>query len=286
MNKLKIRLFKSHLLHYSVVVLAALMSVPLLAILGKVAVEGVKNLTPQFLFQSTPTTYQALIATTSGTAIPGGIANGIVGTLLMLVMASIAAIPVGIFSGVFLAERHDTIFAIVASYMTDILQGTPSIILGIIVYAWIVIPMRGYSAIAGAVALGIMMLPLIVRSTEEAVKMLPSSYNEAALALGGSHFLTVCKVIIPSAFGQIFTGTLLAVSRIIGETAPLMFTALGCAVVQWNIARPMSGVPLLIWQFFNNPTLQPLLWSASLVLLIIVLLLNVSSKIVANKWKI
>lgn len=286
MNRLKIRLFKSHLLHYSVAILAALMAVPLLAILGKVAVEGVKNLTPQFLFQSTPTTYQAVIAASNGTAIPGGIANGIVGTLLMLLMASLVSIPVGIFSGVFLAERHDSVFAKVTSYMTDILQGTPSIILGIIVYAWIVIPMRGYSAIAGAVALGIMMLPLIVRSTEEAVKMLPSSLNEAALALGGSHFLSVCKVILPSAFGQIFTGTLLAVSRIIGETAPLMFTALGCAVVQWNVARPMSGVPLLIWQFFNNPTLQPLLWSASLVLLIIVLLLNVSSKIVANKWKI
>lgn len=274
------------MLHCSVVLLAALMSVPLLAILGKVAVEGVKNLTPQFLFQSTPTTYQALIAASSGTDIPGGIANGIVGTLLMLLMASLVSIPVGIFSGVFLAERHDTAFAKVASYMTDILQGTPSIILGIIVYAWIVIPMRGYSAIAGSVALGIMMLPLVVRSTEEAVKMLPPSLNEAALSLGGSHFFTVCKVILPSAFGQIFTGTLLAVSRIIGETAPLMFTALGCAVVQWNVSRPMSGVPLLIWQFFNNPTLQPLLWSASLVLLVIVLLLNVSSKIVANKWKI
>lgn len=286
MNRLKFRLFKSRMLHCSVVLLAALMSVPLLAILGKVAVEGVKNLTPQFLFQSTPTTYQALIAASSGADIPGGIANGIVGTLLMLLMASLVSIPVGIFSGVFLAERHDTAFAKVASYMTDILQGTPSIILGIIVYAWIVIPMRGYSAIAGSVALGIMMLPLIVRSTEEAVKMLPPSLNEAALSLGGSHFFTVCKVILPSAFGQIFTGTLLAVSRIIGETAPLMFTALGCAVVQWNVTRPMSGVPLLIWQFFNNPTLQPLLWSASLVLLVIVLLLNVSSKIVANKWKI
>lgn len=274
------------MLHCSVVLLAALMSVPLLAILGKVTVEGVKNLTPHFLFQSTPTTYQALIAASSGADIPGGIANGIVGTLLMLLMASLVSIPVGIFSGVFLAERHDTVFAKVASYMTDILQGTPSIILGIIVYAWIVIPMRGYSAIAGSVALGIMMLPLIVRSTEEAVKMLPPSLNEAALSLGGSHFFTVCKVILPSAFGQIFTGTLLAVSRIIGETAPLMFTALGCAVVQWNVTRPMSGVPLLIWQFFNNPTLQPLLWSASLVLLVIVLLLNVSSKIVANKWKI
>lgn len=286
MDKLRFRLFKSHLLHFSVVALSALMAVPLVAILGKVAVEGVRNLTPQFFFQAAPTTYQAVVASATGQAIPGGIANGIVGTLLMLLMASAISIPVGILSGVFLAERRETVFAKVSSYMTDILQGTPSIILGVIVYAWIVIPMRGYSAIAGAVALSIMMLPLIVRSTEEAVKMLSTSYKEAALALGASYSRMVGKVLLPSAFGQIFTGVLLAVSRIIGETAPLMFTALGCAIVRWNVTQPMSSVPLLIWQFFNNPTLQPLLWSASLVLLFIVLLLNVSSKIVANKWKI
>lgn len=286
MDKLKIRLFKSHLLHHSVVALAALMAVPLLAILGKVAFEGVQHLTLEFLFHPSPTTYQAVMATTAGKPIPGGIANGIVGTLLMLALASVVAIPVGILSGVFLAEKSHTAFAKLSSYMTDILQGTPSIILGVIVYAWIVVPMGGYSAIAGAVALAIMMLPLIVRSTEEAVKMLSSSLKEASLALGSSYFRMVWRVLLPSAFAQIFTGVLLAVSRIIGETAPLMFTALGCAVVQWNVAQPMSSVPLLIWQFFNNPSLQPLLWSASLVLLFIVLLLNVSSKIVANKWKI
>lgn len=286
MDKLKFRLFKSHLLHYFVVAMAALMAVPLIAILGKVAVEGIKNLSFEFLFQPAPTTYQALIASTSGQSIPGGIANGLVGTLLMLIMSSAVSIPIGILSGIFLAEQKETVFAKVSSYLTDILQGTPSIILGVIVYAWIVIPMGGYSAIAGSVALSIMMLPLIVRSTEEAVKMLPSSYKEAALALGGSYFRMVWKVMLPSAFGQIFTGVLLAVSRIVGETAPLMFTALGCAIVQWNVSQPMSSVPLLIWQFFNNPTLQPLLWSASLVLLLFVLLLNVSSKIVANRWKI
>lgn len=286
MNKLDFRLFKSHLLHYSVVAIVALLAVPLMAILGKVAVEGIHNLSFRFLFSPAPTTYQALMATTTGGTIPGGIANGIVGTLLMLFMASAVSIPIGILSGVYLAENQDTAFSKISSYLTDILQGTPSIVLGVIVYAWIVVPMRGYSAIAGSVALSIMMLPLIVRSTEESVKMLSTSYKEAALALGSSRFKMVWKVLLPSAFGQIFTGVLLAVSRIIGETAPLMFTALGCAVVQWDVTQPMSSVPLLIWQFFNNPSLQPLLWSASLVLLLIVLLLNVSSKIIAKKWKI
>ena len=286
MNKIHFRLFKSHLLHFLVVSLSALTAVPLLAILGKVTFEGIKNFTLHFLIEPAPNTFQAVMASANGTDIPGGIANGIVGTLLMLLMASAISIPVGILSGVFLAEKRKTMFAKVTSYMTDILQGTPSIILGVIVYAWIVIPMGTYSAFAGAVALSIMMLPLIVRSTEEAVKMLSVSYKEAALALGSSYGSMVWHVLLPSAFGQIFTGVLLAVSRIIGETAPLMFTALGCAVIRWNVGRPMSSVPLLIWQFFNDPSLQPLLWSASLFLLVFVLILNVSSKIVAKKWKI
>ena len=286
MNNLRFRLFKSRLLHFLVIVLSALTAIPLLAILGKVTIEGISNFTLHFLTEPEPNTFQATIASASGTAIPGGIANGIVGTLLMLLMAAAISIPVGILSGVFLAEKRKTAFAKITSYMTDILQGTPSIILGVIVYAWIVVPMGTYSAIAGAVALSIMMLPLIVRSTEEAVKMLSVSYKEAALALGSSYGSMVWHVLLPSAFGQIFTGVLLAVSRVIGETAPLMFTALGCAVVRWNVNLPMSSVPLLIWQFFNDPMLQPLLWSASLFLLFFVLILNVLSKIVAKKWKI
>lgn len=286
MNRLQIRLLKSHLLHFLVIAFSALTAVPLLAILGKVTVEGIRHFTLHFLIQPAPTTYQALIAVANGESIPGGIANGIVGTLLMLLMASAISIPIGILSGVFLAEKRSTWFAKVSSYLTDILQGTPSIILGVIVYAWMVIPMGSYSALAGAVAMSIMMLPLIVRSTEESVKMLSASYKEAALALGSSYGRMVWRVLLPSAFGQIFTGVLLAVSRIIGETAPLMFTALGCAVIRWNVGQPMSSVPLLIWQFFNDPSLQPLLWSASLFLLIFVLILNVSSKIVAKKWKI
>ena len=116
----------------------------------------------------------------------------------------------------------------------------------------------------GSVALFIMMLPLIVRSTEETLSMLPGTLKAAGMALGGSYPRVIFKVLIPSAFGGIFTGILLAVSRVIGETAPLMFTALGCYSMQWDVSQPMSAVPLLIWQFFNDPNLQPLIWSASL----------------------
>ena len=282
----QIRIAKSRCLHSGIVLFSVLTAVPLFAILGQVAVEGVQSLSLQFLTQPEPTSYQALIATTQGEPMPGGIANGIIGTLLMLLMSSAAAIPLGMLCGVFLAENRDTPFAKVVSYITDVLQGTPSIIIGIIVYAWVVVPMRSYSAIAGSVALAIMMMPLIIRSTEESLKMLPASLKEASLALGGSYDRMVLRVLIPSAFGQIFTGVLLAVSRILGETAPITFTALGSAFIQWDVTQPMSNIPILIWQFYNNPSMQSMLWSASLVLLLFVLTLNITSKLISRKWKI
>ena len=283
---MKARIFRSRLLHIGVVALSALTAVPLLAILGKVVVEGWHQLNWGFFTQAQPSTFRAMQAVANGELIPGGIANGIVGTLLMLLMAAAVAVPLGVMGGIFLAENAKRPFARVVSFMTDLLQGTPSIIIGIIVYVWVVVPTQGYSALAGSVALLIMMLPLIVRSTEETLKMLPLSLKEAGLALGGSYFRVVLRVLLPSAFGGIFTGILLAVSRVIGETAPLMFTALGCALVQWNVGRPMSSVPLLIWQFYNDPNMQSLIWSASLCLLLFVLLLNVTSKLVSKKWKI
>ena len=280
------RILRSRLLHSTVVLFSALTAVPLLAILGKVVVEGWRQLNWSFFTEAQPSTFQAMQAVAHGDLIPGGIANGLVGTLLMLLMAAAVAVPLGVTGGIFLAENAKRPFARVVSFMTDLLQGTPSIIIGIIVYVWVVVPSKGYSALAGSVALLIMMLPLIVRSTEETLKMLPLSLKEAGLALGGSYFRVVTHVLLPSAFGGIFTGILLAVSRVIGETAPLMFTALGCALVQWNVSRPMSSVPLLIWQFYNDPNMQRLIWSASLCLLLIVLLLNITSKLISKKWKI
>jgi phosphate transport system permease protein len=280
------RIVRSRILHVVVCVLAGLTAVPLLAIIGKVVVEGWRQLSWNFFTQSTPSSVEAMMATATHSAIPGGIANGIVGTLLMLLMAAAIAIPVGVCCGVFLSEKRGTWYANIVSYMTDLLQGTPSIIIGIIIYVWVVIPTNGYSALAGSVALFIMMLPLIVRSTEETLSMLPTTLKEAGMALGGNYPRVIFKVLLPSAFGGIFTGILLAVSRVIGETAPLMFTALGCYTMQWNVSQPMSAVPLLIWQFFNDPNLQPLIWSASLFLLLFVLVLNVGSKWVARKWKV
>lgn len=279
------RLFFSRLLYWGVCLLALLTAVPLLAILGEVLVRGWQQLNWNFLTESTPNAYTAMKAAAAGEPLPGGIANGIIGTMLMLGMATAVAVPVGVLCGVYLAENRKKKFAALVSYLTDLLQGTPSIIIGIITYIWVVVPMRGYSAIAGSIALFVMMLPLIVRSTEETMKILPASLKEAGLALGGSYARVVLKVQLPSAFGGIFTGILLAISRVIGETAPLMFTALGCSMIRWDLDQPISAVPLLIWEFFNDPNLQELIWGASLFLLLFVLILNITAKKIARKWK-
>lgn len=279
------RLVTSRGIHLLVCSLSIITSIPLVFIIGKVFFEGIHNLNLQFITKPTPNTFNAMIAINNGENIPGGIANGIVGSFIMLILASIIAIPIGILCGTYLVENRHNKFAKCISYMTDLLQGTPSIIIGIVVYAWVVIPSHGYSAIAGSIALAVMMLPLIVRSTEEALKMLPDSLKESSLALGGSYGKTILKVLLPSASGSIFTGVLLAVSRVVGETAPITFTALGCSMIHWNIDQPMSSIPLLIWQFYNDPILQPLVWSASLFLLIFVLFINISAKIINNKSK-
>ena len=281
---IKRRLMEDKIAFWLICLLAGLTAVPLFAILGEVFLRGYDQLTWSFFTEPTPTAYRAMKAIEAGEAIPGGIANGIVGTLIMLGMAVVVAVPVGIMCGAFLAENSKNRFAQVVSYLTDLLQGTPSVIIGIITYIWVVVPMKGYSAIAGSVALCIMMLPLIVRSTEETLKIVPASLKEAGLALGGNRARVMMRVQLPVAFGGIFTGVLLAISRVIGETAPLMFTALGCSLVRWTIDKPISAVPLLIWEFFNDPNLQELIWGASLVLLLFVLILNLTAKRLINKW--
>lgn len=285
-NKLKLRIFKNNALYVAICVLSGLTAIPLVAILGEVLVKGWEQLGWSFITEATPNAYKAMMAMSNGEPVPGGIANGIVGTFLMLALASILAIPIGILCGICLSEYRGNWFATAVSYLTDLLQGTPSIIIGIITYIWVVVPMKGYSAFAGSVALFIMMLPLIIRSTEETMKILPETLKEAGLGLGGSYWRVMLKVMLPASFGSIFTGILLAISRVVGETAPLMFTALGGAAISWNMAKPMSAVPLLIWEFFNDPNLQSLIWGASLFLLTFVLCLNLLAKRITKKWKI
>lgn len=259
---------------------------PLFFILWDVVSKGYKNFNLSLFTEVTPSSMDAMLARMNGEPIPGGILNGITGTILIVGMAILFSVFLGLFIGIYLADNKGKRLAGVVSYLTDLLQGMPSIVIGIIAYAWIVKPLGGYSALAGSVALTIMMLPMIVRSTEETLKMLPAAYKEVGLALGSSYTAVVFRILIPSGFGGIFTGILLAVSRVMGETAPLMLTALGASVVNWKVMEPTSAVPLLIWDFYNDPNLVDLIWSSSLLLLIVIFLLNWIAKIVARKWKI
>ncbi|GKI23660.1 phosphate transport system permease protein PstA [Odoribacter laneus] len=286
MSSLTYRHFKDRLFFWTVCIFSALTAIPLILIIWEVVKKGYKQINLNFFTETAPSTLDAMLARNSGELIPGGIANGITGTLLMVVIASLLAIPTGILGGIYLSEKPKTWFSILIRFLTDLVQGSPSIVIGIIAYSWIVKPLGSYSALAGSIALSIMMLPLIIRSTEETLKMLPGSLKEAGLALGASYTRVILKVLLPSAFGGLFTGILLAISRVMGETAPLMLTALGSSAINWDILKPTSAVPLLIWEFYNDPNLIDMIWSSSLFLLLLILLLNIIAKQVARKWKI
>ena len=280
------RIRSGRLFKLLVILLSLLTTIPLLAILIELIVKGAPQLGLDFFTGVVPSSIEAMIAGEAGEAIPGGVANGITGTLLIVLLASLISVPIGILSGIYLAEKGEQRFAQAVRDLTDILQGVPSIVCGVVVYMWVVRAMHGYSGLAGSIALSIMMIPMITRSTEEAIRMLPPSLKEAGLALGSSYTAVMLRVILPSAFGGIFTGILLAVSRVMGETAPLMVTVLGSNFVQLDLSEPMSAVSLLIWEFYNDPNLAPLIWSTSLLLLIIVLGLNLLAKSVAAKWRL
>ena len=286
MSSLRYRTIKNKVFFYTTCFLASLTVIPLFAIIWELIKKGYKQINWNFFTESAPSTLDAMLARGTGDIIPGGIANGITGTLLMVVLAAIIAIPIGIMVGIHLSEHPKTKFSNITRFLTDLIQGSPSIVIGIIAYAWVVKPLGSYSALAGSVALSIMMLPLIVRSTEETLKMLPGSLKEAGLALGTSYTSVILKVLLPAAFGGLFTGILLAISRVMGETAPLMLTALGSTAINWDVLKPTSAVPLLIWEFYNDPNLIDMIWSSSLFLLMLILTLNIIAKQIAKKWRV
>ena len=170
----------------------------------------------------------------------------------------------------------------------EILQGIPSIVIGIIAYAWIVITLGTFSAFSGGIALSIMMLPVIVRATEETLKLIPDTLKEASLSLGVPYYRTILKVILPAGASGIATGVLISVARIAGETAPLLFTAFGNPFMEMNVLKPVNSLPLLIFNYATSPYPEwhALAWGASFVLVFFVLALNFFAKVVTRKWKV
>lgn len=277
----KDRIFLGLVVFFSVITVS-----PIILIISKLIEKGYKQLSFGFLVEPTPDTMEAMTAIASNELIPGGIVNGILGTLLMVVMAAVIAIPIGIITGVYLYENQGKWLANITRNVSDILQGVPSIVLGLISYLWVVKHVtNGFSALAGSVSLAIMMLPMIVRSTEETLKMIPQTLKEAGLALGIPYWRVLIGILIPTGFSGLMTGILLAVSRVIGETAPLMLTALGSRAINMNISKPTSAIPLLIWEFYNDPNMVDMIWSSSLLLMIIVLAFNLTAKQVAANRK-
>jgi phosphate transport system permease protein len=217
----------------------------------------------------------------------GGMANAIVGSLKLLLLAALMGLPVGLLAGIYLAEFGGKTFSFVVRYVTDLLNGVPSIVIGIFAYALVVLPVKHFSALAGGVALGIMVIPITVRSTEEFLRGVPNSMREAAMALGASKWKTIATVVLPAASGGILTGMLLALARVAGETAPLLFTAFGNRYWGQGWGQPIASLPVMIYTYAISPydDWHRQAWAAGLVLLLLVLLSNLGARFILAKSK-
>ena len=212
----------------------------------------------------------------------GGVGNGVLGTALLVLGAGTLGLPVAIGAGVFLAESSRSPFANAVRFITDVMNGIPSIVIGIFVWAWVVVSMGHFSMIAGAVALAIMLLPMVTRTTEEMIRLVPPELREAGLALGFTRWRTTLGIVLPAARSGILTGILVALARVAGETAPLLFTAFGNPFWEWRPGQPVAALPLQIFQYAISPYEEwhRQAWAASLVLLTLVLVVSLASRFV------
>jgi phosphate transport system permease protein len=215
----------------------------------------------------------------------GGVANAIVGSLKLLLLAAVIGLPIGLLAGVYLAEFGGKTFSLAIRYTTDLLNGVPSIVIGMFAYAVAVLPVKHFSTFAGGFALGVMVIPITLRSTEEFLRAVPGSLREGAMALGASKWKTTATVVLPAARGGIITGTLLALARVAGETAPLLFTAFGNQFWSpgWN--QPISSLPLMVYTYaisaYDDWHRQA--WAAGLVLLALVLVANIGTRLALSR---
>jgi phosphate transport system permease protein len=251
-------------------VAALIATLPLLLILAYLVKAGASYIGPSF-FTEMPKPIGE-----SG----GGMANAIVGTLLLISVASAIGLPVGIGAGLYLAERRGSSFATAVRFLSDVLNGLPSIVLGIFAWEFLVRPVGHFSALAGGIALGAMMIPLVTRTTEEMVRLVPVSLREAALALGYTKWRTSLVIVLRTALPGIVTGALVAIARIAGETAPLLFTALGNQFWSTSLKEPIAALPLQIFSYAISPydTAHGQAWAGALVLIVVVLIISLLAR--------
>lgn len=214
----------------------------------------------------------------------GGMANAFLGTGILILLAVAMAVPVGVMAGIFLSEFGNNTFAAILRFLTDVLTGVPSIVIGIVAYTLLVVPLHTFSAVSGGVALAFIMVPVVTRTTEEALRRVPQSLREASLGLGVHEWRTTLAIVIPTGLGGIVTGVMLAVARISGETAPLLFTAFGSRFWQNGLMQPIAAVPLQVFQYavapYNDWHSQA--WAAAFVLMLLILTLNIGIRVVTK----
>lgn len=277
-KSITIRFYKDKLFKSLVVALTIVSTLPLLLILLYIARQGISAINWDFFFNLPKPVGEK----------GGGILNALIGSFILVIVASALAIPFGAMIGLYLNEYRKDKLAYWVGLCVDILQGIPSIVLGIIIYLWVVKTSGHFSAISGSLALGIMMLPPIIKSTEETLKMIPDTIKEASLSLGVPYYKTILRIMIPTSLSGIITGSLLSISRVAGETAPLLFTAFGNPFISTSLLKPISSLPLLIFNYASSPYEEwhQLAWGASFVLIMLILLLNIITKILEKKWRI
>ncbi|MDQ3684151.1 MAG: phosphate ABC transporter permease PstA [Acidobacteriota bacterium] len=246
----------------------------LVLILGYIALRGIGSLNLQFL-----------IDTPKPIGEGGGIGNAILGSLVLLALASTIGLPLGIATGIYLAEFGSGKFAGIVRFIADTLTGVPSIVVGVFVYTIIVLPMKHFSALAGGVALAVIMIPIVARTTEEMIRLVPASLREGALALGAPQWRVTMGVVLPAAASGIATGAMLAVARVSGETAPLLFTALNYKFFNFYLDEPIASLTVQIYNYSISPYEEwhSLAWAATLVLMTQILVINIIVRFFTRK---
>jgi phosphate transport system permease protein len=253
------------------IVATVLAVLPLFLILGTLVVKGAGSINPDFFIR------RPVPAGESG----GGVVHAIVGTLMMVGTASAIGLPIGIGAGIFASEWPGTRLALITRFIADVMNGTPSIVVGVFAWTWIVARQGHFSGFAGSMALAVLMIPMVMRTTEEMIKLVPHSLREAALALGYARWRTSLSVVVRTCFPGIVTGVLLAVARVSGETAPLLFTALGSNYLSTDIRQPMAALPLVVYNYATGPydDWHRLAWATALVLIFVVLVLSLLTRL-------
>ncbi len=267
---MKKRILFDKLFDYFCLALSLLAIVPLFFILFGVIQKGIGRINLEFFLENQP----------SPSNKGGGVANAIVGSFLLVSIATLIAVPFSVLAGLYLSENRKKKLATFIYSTFNILQSVPAIVIGIVAYAWIVAPLGKFSLISGSVALAIMMFPYVTITTTEIFSLIPNTIKEAAYALGAPYYKLFFRVLLPSSLKGILTGILLALLRISGESAPLLFTAFGNPFLSWDLSEPSSSLPLVIFQYAISPykNWQDVAWAASLILIISIILLNLMTR--------